>query len=108
MAAGGGRLSQDDLVSIEREMGYSVEEFRRVLPAAMRDWRIDGSGQQWRVLRADGEPVATLALKTLAPRVIGALRIPVLAVRIDLNPNDPVLRAEFLRRFERGFHRGGG
>lgn len=100
-------IGEDQLV-IEREMGYSIDEFCRVLPAAMRDWAVDGSGLCWRVCRADGEPVAVLGLTERAPRVMGALRIPVLAVRIDFGPHDPLLRAEFMRRFERGFHRGGG
>jgi hypothetical protein len=40
--------------------------------------------------------------------VIGALRLPVLAVTIDLGGARETLMREFMRRFERGFHRGGG
>lgn len=89
-------------------MGYSIEEFRRVLPAAMRDWRVDGDGLDWRVSLPDGTAVATLRLNVLAPRALGALQIPVLAVHIRFTASDPATRAEFTRRFERGFHRGGG
>lgn len=93
---------------IEREMGYSQDEFCRVLPAAMRDWAVTGSETSWRVASPDGTDVARLELRPRPARRIGALRIPVLHVRIAFLNEDPEIRHDFLRRFERGFHKGGG
>jgi hypothetical protein len=39
---------------------------------------------------------------------MGSLRLPVLAVTIELATATADLAKEFMRRFERGFHRGGG
>jgi hypothetical protein len=39
---------------------------------------------------------------------MGALRLPVLAVTIDPGGAGENVMREFMRRFERGFHRGGG
>jgi len=106
MAPGGGRLSSDAGTAPVREMGYSRDEFARVLPAAMRDWRVTGGPDVWRVTATDGKAVATIRIKSLPERVIGALRVPVLAVTIE--PQAATLAGEFKRRFDRGFHRGGG
>ena len=88
-------------------MGYSAAEFAAVLPAAMRDWQVGGESPSW-VVNDGGRRVALLTIKTLPERVIGALRLPVLHVSIDLREADAEVCREFQRRFERGFHRGGG
>ena len=89
-------------------MGYSAQEFRRVLPAAMRDWLVTGNGSEWAISTSNADPVARIEIESRPSRTLGALRIPVLAVRIRLLADEPALRDEFVRRFERGFHRGGG
>jgi hypothetical protein len=89
-------------------MGYSAAEFAAVLPAAMRDWQVSGESPRWVVHDAGGRRVALLTIKSLPERVIGALRLPVLHVSIDLRAADAEVCREFQRRFERGFHRGGG
>ena len=88
-------------------MGYSVEEFERVLPAAMRDWAVSGGRDGWRIATAGGEAVAAISIRPLPMRRMGSLQLPVLAVTIEPAAAD-ALAAEFMRRFERGFHRGGG
>jgi hypothetical protein len=93
---------------MRREMGYSVDEFNAVLPAAMRDWRVSGGPHHWRVSAADGTLVSEIRIEPRPDRVIGALRLPVLAVTIDPASMHPERVAEFLHRFDRGFHRGGG
>lgn len=91
------------------EMGYSVDEFVRVLPAAMRDWRVSGGPLQWRVQDAAAVLDILIDLKPLPERRMGALSLPVLAVTIAPQPPTPKASMdEFRRRFERGFHRGGG
>jgi hypothetical protein len=92
---------------VVREMGYSIDEFARVLPAAMRDWQVDGAPGRWSV-RSRGTALATVVLKPLPPRRIGMLSIPVAEVSILFAVDEPALVAEFMTRFERGFHRGGG
>ena len=89
-------------------MGYSAQEFRRVLPAAMRDWVVTADGSGWTVSTSSSDPVARIEIESRPRRTLGALRIPVLAVRIRLLADESALRDEFMRRFERGFHRGGG
>ena len=93
---------------IRREMGYSVGEFSAVLPSAMRDWRVSGGPYRWRVIAVDGSLVSEILIEPRPDRAIGALRLPVLAVTIDLGNTHPERVAEFLHRFDRGFHRGGG
>ena len=89
-------------------MGYTPEEFVRVLPGAMRDWAVDGGPRAWQVSGPGGDTIARLRIDPGPERVIGALRLPVLAVTIDLAGTPLALAHEFMRRFERGFHRGGG
>jgi len=91
-----------------REMGYSAAEFARVLPAAMRDWSVSGGPCAWQVTDRCGAQVATIRIEPLPDRVVGALRLPVLAVALDLADSPSDVRDEFVRRFDRGFHRGGG
>jgi hypothetical protein len=58
------------------------------------------------------EPVSrsriSVAVSVASERRIGALSLPVLQVRIDPGGTPAAVMAEFMRRFERGFHRGGG
>ncbi len=89
-------------------MGYTSTEFAAVLPAAMRDWTVAGGPSRWQVSGPRQRAIATIEIRALPARVIGALRIPVLAVSIDLRAASDTLAMEFMRRFERGFHRGGG
>jgi hypothetical protein len=89
-------------------MGASIEEFARTLPNAMRDWQVSGGPDAWRISSPSGEHIAGIRIQPLAERRLGALSLPVLAVRIDLDPSSAVRAEEFLRRFERGFQRGGG
>ena len=89
-------------------MGYTAAEFAAVLPAAMRDWRVSGGPRDWRVSTGGGHDVAAIRIDTRPERRIGALSLPVLSVTIELHGSPAELAGEFLRRFERGFHRGGG
>ena len=108
MAAGGGRLRDTQGPPISLEMGYSADEFIRVLPGAMRDWPVTGGPDVWQVRDHVGEVIARVHIEPRSDRLMGALRLPVLAVTIDLGGAGETLAHEFMRRFERGFHRGGG
>ncbi|MCB1802388.1 MAG: hypothetical protein KDI82_11925 [Gammaproteobacteria bacterium] len=98
----------DQPAPIELEMGYSPVEFARVLPRAMRDWQVSGQSTHWSVSDRAGMQLATIALDPRPERSIGALRVPVSRVRITFVDAAPEQMAELMRRFERGFHRGGG
>lgn len=93
--------------TIVKEMGYSPDEFARVLPSAMRDWLVSGEPGQWQV-RIDDRPAVSILLVPQPPRRIGMLSIPVSSVTIRFEYDDPTLVTEFMTRFDRGFHRGGG
>ena len=93
---------------IVHEMGYSADEFAHTLPRAMRDWRVSGGPALWRVDDRLGQTIATVRIAPLAERRIGALSLPVLRVKIELAESGRSQEEEFMRRFERGFHRGGG
>mgnify|MGYP001813527832 FL=1 len=89
-------------------MGYTADEFIAVLPGAMRDWPVSGGPEFWRVAGVDGGTIALIRIQPRPERVMGSLRLPVLAVTIDLLDVPAALAGEFMRRFDRGFHRGGG
>ncbi len=89
-------------------MGYSVAEFTRVLPLAMRDWPVSGGPPAWRVRDAAGRIDIVIDVAPQTARQIGALRVPVLRVTIRPGATAAAALAEFMHRFERGFHRGGG
>lgn len=93
--------------TIVKEMGYSLDEFARVLPSAMRNWSVGGEAGRWRI-DIDGQPAVSISLCPQPPRNMGMLSIPVSAVTIRFEKDDAHLVTEFMTRFERGFHRGGG
>ena len=101
-------MTESGTAVVRREMGYTAREFAQVLPRAMRDWEVSGGPEAWQVASAGGLPLAGIHIEAQADRRIGALVLPVLLVTLDLNGTADEQAAEFLRRFDRGFHRGGG
>ncbi len=92
-----------------RDMGYTVDEFSSVLPRAMRDWLVIAERPQaWRVSTTDTLAVASVRISRLPDRRIASLSLPVLSVDIEFYTGETDQRAEFLRRFDRGFQKGGG
>ena len=89
-------------------MGYTATEFAQVLPRAMRDWAVSGGPDTWRVVDDHRAPLVVIHTRALPERRVGALALPVLEVTLDLGATPEAVAAEFLRRFDRGFHRGGG
>lgn len=89
-------------------MGYSIDEFERAFPLAMRDFHIDRESDGWSVSTSHGEPVAKVTISPQSPRRIGALALPVLEVSVDLAEADPRQADLFMHRFDTGLHRGGG
>ena len=89
-------------------MGYSIDEFERAFPLAMRDFRLERVSEGWSVSTIHGEPVARVVINPQPPRRIGALALPVLEVSVDLAETDPQQASLFMHRFDTGLHRGGG
>lgn len=94
---------------ISKEMGYTVEEFSNVLPRAMRDWSIvEAQPLVWSVITRDGEALAQITVMPRPDRRIASLTLPTLSVDIEFDTHDNERRIEFVRRFDRGFQKGGG
>jgi hypothetical protein len=108
VAPGRWRVNDAPNTVIFREMGYTKREFTRVLPPAMRDWPVSGGPDAWAVSDRTGAGIANIRFSALPERSTGSLSPPVLAVTIDLGNAAPEQATEFMRRFDRGFHRGGG
>jgi hypothetical protein len=89
-------------------MGYSLAEFARNLPLAMRDWPVSGGAAEWRVDDPASHSQILIRVSAGPERRVGALSLPVLQVSIDPGGTPARVMTEFMRRFERGFHRGGG
>ncbi len=94
--------------AFKRDMGYSLPEFLRILPSAVKDYthRIDGS----RVVISGSETDRrlTLDLKTLPERRIGMIRIPRIEVEFYFKNFSERERKDFMLVFDRSYQRGGG
>jgi hypothetical protein len=101
-------VSGGDAEPVTLEMGYSLTEFARTLPLAMRDWPVSGGAPEWWVDDPVSHSRISVGVSVESQRRIGVLSLPVLRVRIDPGGTSGAVMAEFMRRFERGFHRGGG
>ncbi len=90
-------------------MGFSRTEFIRVLPRALSGYLIESQGvDRWHISDPQRKLLVSLRIDVGPERCIGALRLPVLAVEMEFLAAEDGPRRDFLRRFERGFHKGGG
>ena len=94
--------------AFKRDMGYSLAEFLRILPSAVKGYthRIDGN----RVIinGSEASRQLTLGLKTLPERRIGMIRIPRIEVEFLFNNFSERERQDFMLAFDRSYQRGGG
>lgn len=92
---------------LNREMGCTPTELLGWLPQALAPWsyRVQGAGAQ--VCGPDG---VTLRLhwQALAPRRLGAISLPRLALCIDWGAATPAQQGAFLARWDLYTRRGGG
>lgn len=95
-----------DEVIVAREMACTREEFLAWLPAAAGGAAIDVTGGRIRIGADSGE--VWIEIAQLEPRHLGALRLPVLSVRIRFGSLDERARSGFLQRFDLYTGRGGG
>ncbi|MDO8959269.1 MAG: hypothetical protein Q7U85_06010 [Rhodocyclaceae bacterium] len=98
-------MSPVEAVSLEREVSAHPKEFRHGLLLAFPGCVTEDSG----TLRvADGPAAMEIFLTPKAPRVIAALRLPTLQVRIRFTAGTSAQQKEMLARMDRAMHRGGG
>ncbi len=92
---------------VVKEMALTPEEFFRGLGPAMQGlaYRVEGQ-----VVEAGTSAQGiSISIRPLPPRVLGGLlSVPRARVTISFRGYDAQAEAEFLNRFDRAFHRGGG
>ena len=94
--------------AFKRDMGYSLAEYLRILPSAVKGYtyRVDGNRV---VINGSGtNRRLTLDLKTLPERRIGMIRIPRIEVEFSFENFSERERKDFLVTLDRSYQRGGG
>jgi len=91
---------------VEKEMGYTHEDFLRLLPRAVLagDIRIDG-----RTIRiGDGDRHLRIDLSEESVRRLGQFALPVTQVRLTFSGYSDAERTAALERFWKAYQKGGG
>jgi len=89
-----------------REMGFTLQDYLRTLPAALGELEYRVVGRETIVHHPSGE--IRIRLHPTGVRRIAALAIPLTPVEFSFSGLDAVERKRFLDRFDRYFQRGGG
>ena len=92
----------------KRDMGYSVDEFYRILPSAVGDYEYTVEGDRILVGFPDEDRELVLRIKGLPDRKIGMIRIPRIELEFTFHDFSAEERKEFMVVFDRSFQRGGG
>jgi len=111
LAAGGRRVSAGaaDFVR-EAEMGFSHAELLSSLPSAVAPYRIDKRSERVYHLHHAAEPGRRVEL-TLQPetrRTLAAITVPVTKVKLEFFNFSADDFEDFMRRYKRYLHKGGG
>lgn len=101
-------FSRDVPERFERDMGYNLSEFHRILPAAIgnHQYRIDS--KQITISHPQNNQQLLLTVTPLPDRVLGAIRIERIDVQFQFLNMDADARSIFMQRFDRRYQRGGG
>jgi len=91
---------------LTREMGLTVKEFLRTLPAAVAPCAHHVDGHRVMIRCASAE--IHIQLTPLPPRRLAALTLPITRVAFDFGALDTEARIRFMQRFDRHYQRGGG
>ncbi|MEN8129184.1 MAG: hypothetical protein ABFS45_03095 [Pseudomonadota bacterium] len=89
-----------------REMGLTLEEFKRSLPAAITPLHYRIRGRSIRIEHPAGE--IHIQLQPTTERRIAALAIPLTPVEFTFYGLNDAQRRLFMQQFNRHFQRGGG
>ena len=91
-----------------RDMGYSVEEFFRVLRAAVRDYELSVSDHVAVITVGHDNHVLRLSVTPLPDRILGNMRLPHIDVCFEFINFTKQQREDFMKAFDRSYQRGGG
>ena len=91
---------------IELEMGLTEKEFGRALPNAVKPYELTTLSNGY--LLTSGDKQIEIETTALSPRAIASARIPRTMVVLKLPAHTEEQVAEFMQRFNRYMHRGGG
>lgn len=94
--------------SFKRDMGYSENEFFRILPNAVKGFSFLVRNDE--VIVSDSEQTKELTIRVdpLPDRKIGMISIPRIEVEFRFRNFSEIERVEFLKNFDRSYQRGGG
>ncbi len=95
-------MGSGEAAVIRKEMTISPGDFRRLLERLGGGRLRECGAACWRI----GD--VTIRASEMDELTMAALRLPRLAVSIDLSRLPPRHRDDFLRRFDQTFRRGGG
>ncbi len=91
----------------EREMGFGLLEWQRMLDVALAPWAWKWQDTRAEIVLSEGSVVIDWV--ALPPRRIALVQLPRLKVRFAFDAAaSPDVRAAFMRRFDLYMHRGGG
>lgn len=91
-----------------RDMGYSKNDFLRVLPRAIRDYDHIVEGDQVKISNSKNKHKLILTLSALPNRVLGNIIIERVDVKFEFIDFSAKQQTEFMLQFDRGYRRGGG
>jgi len=92
---------------IELDMGLPETEFDSVLANAVKPYVAQATSSGF-LLTNDQQQSINIDKTPLPPRVLGSARIPRMKVVLTLHGHDEAEVEEFMKRFNRYMHRGGG
>lgn len=92
---------------IELEMGLSEKDFGAVLANATKPYSIQTTSTGYS-LQNDQQQTVIIDKTVLSPRAIASIRLPRMMVILTFEDHDETAVAEFMKRFNRYMHRGGG
>ncbi len=92
--------------SFSREMGFTREEFDRILPAALDDRPFKSEGGNVTLAVASG--TMTLDISEQKYRKIASISLPYLEISFSFENMDESEIAETMRYFDLRYQRGGG
>ena len=92
---------------IELEMGLPSKEFGSVLPNASIPYLVQPTSIGF-ALQNESKQSIIIDRTVLSPRAIGSARIPRMKVVITFEGHNEAEVKEYMKRFNRYMHRGGG
>ena len=94
--------------AFKRDMGYSLAEFLRILPSAVKGYAHKIDGNRVIINGSESGHQLTLDLQTLPERKLGMIRIPRIEVEFLFHNFSDRERKNFMVAFDRSYQRGGG